>query len=113
MGRREGVHTLSCLRIWLGIKAYTDVHGVRATRLRPGPHTIVVRITARTKRDIPERVPNALSPTEAHIYKSVLRFFLVVKPPEHEAKHSPSSSAGKNVQENLPLLTHNTSPCGT
>jgi len=56
-GGREGVHALSCLRIWLGIKAYTGIHGIRATRLRPGRHAIVVRTTARTKHDLPERVP--------------------------------------------------------
>ena len=60
MRGREGVLALSCLRIWLGIKAYTDKHGIRAARLRPGRHAVVVRITARAKHDLPERVPNGI-----------------------------------------------------
>jgi hypothetical protein len=54
VGGREGVLALSCLRIWLGIRAYSDIHGIIAARLLPGRHSIVVRITARTKQDLPE-----------------------------------------------------------
>jgi hypothetical protein len=52
VGGREGLLALSFLRIWLEIKVYTDIHGVRAARLRPVRHEIAVQITAR-KRHFP------------------------------------------------------------